>query len=110
MKSISPAKRRVLLANSAAAALVAGNLLLPGRAGAADVFKANNASALNLNSSWDGGSPPTSADVAVWDNRVSGANSVSLRADQSYAGLRILDPGGPVTLSNFTLTLGADGI
>ncbi|NLC83011.1 MAG: hypothetical protein GX748_17670 [Lentisphaerae bacterium] len=60
--------------------------------------KANNTDNLNLSSSWSGGTIPTYLQVAAWDNTVTGANSVQLGADLSYLGIRILNPGGDVTL------------
>jgi hypothetical protein len=37
---------------------------------AASVEKANDTDNLNLGSSWIGGTPPTSSDIAVWDGTV----------------------------------------
>src|SRR4051812_46862671 len=66
---------------------------------AADVIKANNTDNLNLNSAWQPGSSPTAADVAVWDSTVTSANASALGADLTWGGIRIADPGGPVTIS-----------
>lgn len=80
----------------------------------ADLTKANNTFTLDLATSWTGGTlTPTSADVLIWDATVSGANNVSTAAPLNAAGLRILNPGGLVTLNSTvtnTITLGASGI
>ncbi len=91
----------------------AGLAIFATPAQAADVFKADNVNNLNLPTSWDGAVVPTSADVAVWDNRVATAvpQTLLLGADASWSGLRILDPAGAVTISaGNALTLGAAGI
>jgi len=85
--------------------------LIPIQAGAQEITKAGNADALNLGSSWIGGTPPASGNVALWDSTLAGSNTVSLGADASWQGIRIADPGGLVTLSaGNTLTLGSSGI
>jgi fibronectin-binding autotransporter adhesin len=96
----------------ALACLLGVAALLVGRlARAADVIKADNADALNVTTSWTGGAVPTAADVGVWDNTVTGANSVALGGNLSWQGIRIADPGGAVTItSGSTLTLGTAGI
>ncbi|WP_009964726.1 beta strand repeat-containing protein [Verrucomicrobium spinosum] len=77
---------------------------------AADVKKADNANDLNQATSWVS-SAPSAADIAVWDNGVTTANSVLLGADVSWGGVKILDPGGTVTIGGpHTLTTGAFGI
>lgn len=60
-------------------------------------YKANNTDNLNLASSWSV-AIPTAGTVAGWNNTVTGANSVNLGADLSWLGIRILDPGGAVTI------------
>ncbi|MGM0462447.1 MAG: autotransporter-associated beta strand repeat-containing protein, partial [Fibrobacterota bacterium] len=77
---------------------------------ARDRLKADNTTDLNVGSSWTGGTVPAAGDTAVWDNTVTAANTVSMGADAEWAGLRMLDPGGTVTINNNTLTLGAGGI
>jgi hypothetical protein len=79
---------------------------------AADVVKVNNTDALNLGTSWTGGTVPGSGDVAVWDSTVTTANATNLGADLSWQGIRIADPGGAVTINNTAniLTLGSAGI
>ncbi len=66
---------------------------------AANVFKANNADNLNLGTSWTGGVPPTSGDVAVWDSTVGAANSVVLGASTNWAGIKESSVGGAVTVN-----------
>lgn len=66
---------------------------------AIDVVKENNTDALNLGSSWVGLGAPTSADVAVWDATVVGANTVNPGANLDWSGIRIGAPGGAVTIN-----------
>jgi fibronectin-binding autotransporter adhesin len=101
-------------------------LVLP--AGAADIQKANNATALNVAGAWQLGVLPTSADVMLWDAtvlapaapRTVGALS-ALGADTSILGLKVTNVGGTLNaaasavgiqnaLSANTLTIGAGGI
>lgn len=72
--------------------------------------KANNTDNLDLLSSWSTGLP-TATDVTQWNNVVTGPNSTVLGADLSWQGIRILNPGGLVTISGANiLTLGSSGI
>src|SRR6516164_9397477 len=92
----------IRLALPCAAALI---LSLPATAG--NVVKTNNTDNLNLGSSWVGGVPPASTDVAVWDNTITAGNTTLLGANLTWAGIKILDPGGLITISaGNTLTLG----
>ena len=78
---------------------------------AADRIKQNNTTNLNLAGSWD--VLPTAADVAVWNNTVTAANATPLGADVSWEGIKIMNPGGVVTIGTAatnTLTLGVSGI
>lgn len=78
---------------------------------ASTITKANNATDLNVGTSWTGGAAPGSSDIASWTNTVTGANTVSLGADTSWQGISIVGPGGLVTMSaGNTLTLGTSGI
>lgn len=71
------------------------------------LLKANNETNLNVSSSWTTGVPGAS-DVAPWNNLVTGANTTNLGADLTWAGIKILDPGGEITINTGnTLTLGA---
>lgn len=75
---------------------------------AADIVRGASG-ALNVDTSWVGGVVPTATDVAVWDAGSSGSNT--LGADLSFGGLKVLSPGGAVTISGANvLTLGAFGI
>jgi autotransporter-associated beta strand protein len=96
----------IRLALPCAAALI---LSLPATAG--NVVKTNNTDNLNLGSSWVGGVPPALTDVAVWDNTITAGNTTLLGANLTWAGIKILDPGGLITISaGNTLTLGGSGI
>ncbi len=75
---------------------------------APEMVKANNITALNATGSWTGGVLPGSGNVAVWNNTVTTANTVSLGANTAWTGVRIDNPGGDVTLNGaFTLAAGA---
>ncbi|RYD46727.1 MAG: hypothetical protein EOP85_06875, partial [Verrucomicrobiaceae bacterium] len=86
--------------------------VLTGTASAADIIKDNNLSTLNQTSSWIGGVVPGATDVAVWNSTVPGTIGTGLGADASWLGLKILDPGGTVTIGSGAnvLNLGASGI
>lgn len=92
-----------------AAALLVACLCIAAQA--ATVSKSNNTTALNLGSSWVGGAVPGSNDVAQWSTTVTGANTVNLGADLKWAGIKVVNPGGAVTLNaGNTLDLGSSGI
>ncbi len=100
------------LAVSRATLLATGlGLAIASHAAEPIINKANNADNLNLTSSWSGGTAPASGDVASWDATVTADNTTLLGADTSWAGLRVADPAGPVTISaGNNLTLGSAGI
>jgi hypothetical protein len=76
----------------------------------ATVIKTDNTANLNLGASWTNNVAPTSTDIAQWDNNVTAANTVSLGADLEWLGLKIINPGGPITLTaGNTLTLNGSG-
>ena len=78
---------------------------------AATITNADVPDNLNLGTSWIGGTPAGSGDVALWNNVVQANTTKSLGADTSWAGVQILDPSGPITInSGNILTLGASGI
>ncbi len=119
MNIISPSHRDVAVRLTARSSrvLACGLAIAAGFGGlsapspAADVIKADNTDALNATTSWSLGVVPTAADVGVWDNTVTGANSVALGGDLSWQGIRIADPGGAVAITaGNTLTLGTAGI
>ena len=108
MRSVSLATKHRLLPTVAFSFCCVAIL---GVARAADVFKADNTTALNVGASWTGGTAPGASDVGVWDSTVTTANTVSLGANLSWQGLRLADPGGDVTLTGSnTLTLGSAGL
>src|SRR5687768_16679325 len=78
---------------------------------AVDIQKADHSDALNAATSWVGGVVPGAADRGLWDSVVTGPNTVALGADLSFLGVKVANPGGPVTITaGNTLTLGASGI
>ena len=75
---------------------------------AADRIKLDNTNNLNLGTSWTGGAAPDRANMAVWNNTVTGANTSLLGGNVFWQGIRIANPGGLVTIGpGGTLTLGA---
>ena len=78
---------------------------------ATSIVKANNATNLESGGSWVGGADPGIYNRAVWNNTVAGANAATLASGQLWAGLKIVNPGGTVTLNGgATLSLGDSGI
>jgi autotransporter-associated beta strand protein len=76
----------------------------------ATIVKTNNTVNLSQATSWTNNVAPGNADIAQWDSTVTAANTVSLGADVEWLGLKILNPGGPVTLNaGNTLTLDGSG-
>lgn len=92
------------------ASLLAASTITP-HAMAADIAKANNANALNLTTSWIGGTVPGLQDRAVFDQTVIGNKTTSLGADAAWSGIVLSGNGNTWTINGaFTLTLGAGGI
>jgi hypothetical protein len=85
-------------------------LILSGPLSAQVTFKANNTAPLQDPSSWVEGIVPDGSTMAVWDSRVTGANSSSLGESATWRGIRLLNPGGAVNISGATLILGAGGL
>ena len=82
---------------------------LPATLMAATSIKQNNSTNLNLPGSWN--ALPGLADIGQWDATVLGTNSTVLGGDLSWLGVKVVGPGGLVTLgAGNTLTLGASGI
>src|SRR5262245_32022834 len=103
-----PTRSMTLLRNTV---LLSGLIAVAGAVHAADRIKANNANNLIDPASWVGGVVPTDTDVGVWNNTVAGANTTALGGSTNWAGIRIANPGGLVTVTpGNTLTLGASGI
>ena len=91
--------KRLLRLSVAIIALVVFLVAFGRVARAATFYKANNTNNLNLTTSWSGGAVPGSGDVATWDNTVTGANAAALGTNPTWGGIKILDPGGPVTIN-----------
>lgn len=96
-------------AGTAASLQVSGNTLnLVISSTAVSVVKADNALNLNDGNSWVGAVAPDATKVAKWNNTVTSANTTSLGADVTWAGIAIENPTGLVTINGTsTLTLGA---
>lgn len=78
---------------------------------AADIIKADNVDNLNLGTSWVGNTAPGAGDVAVWNNTITIPNATLLGADLNWAGIRIANPIGDVSIgAGNVLTLGLSGI
>lgn len=83
--------------------------ILPPVAQSATRIKQNNTDDLNLASSWD--TLPGLLDIAQWDSTVTGANSTVLGEDLTWAGIKLVAPGGAVAIGGGnTLTIGSSGI
>lgn len=86
-------------------------LFISPSARAADRTKLDNTTALNSAGSWSGG-VPDSANTASWTNTVSGANSSLLGGNVTWQGIKIINPGGAITIgagNTLTLLAGASG-
>ena len=91
----------------------AGFFLVPAMAMSGDKYKANNTNLLNQAASWTNNAVPGPNDFAVWNFIVTAPNTTNtLGADMTWGGIKIINPGGPVTLTGSnTLTLnGVAGI
>jgi len=95
-----------------AIALAGAVLSAAGTAQAATINKTNNTDNLNLTTSWAGGVVPGTNDIAQWTSTVTAGNTTaSLGADLTWAGIKIVGPGGLVTINaGNTLTVGTSGI
>ncbi len=71
------------------------------------ITKANNTTNLEDGGSWVGTAEPGLYQQAVWNSTVTSANTTTLAKDQDWAGIKIVNPGGLVTI-NGTATLGLD--
>jgi autotransporter-associated beta strand protein len=91
--------------------LIAVGLLTTGTASAANLIKANNATALDVASSWAADQVPGVNDTAVWDSTITDGITNALGASLSWNGLQLLNPGGPVQITaGNSLTTGLGGI
>ena len=76
-------------------------------AATATITKANNTTNLGATGSWTGGVVPGIYKQAQWNSTVTAANTTTLNTDLDWAGIKIVNPGGAVTI-NGTSTLGLD--
>ncbi len=98
-----PADFNIVLVSGAQVQSWPGNL----NTATATITKANNATNLDAGGSWVGGVDPGIYKQAVWNSTVTAANTATLASDQDWAGIKITNPGGLVTI-NGTATLGLD--
>lgn len=104
-------KTRKLLFSCIAASATASQV------GAIEVIKTNDANALNLGTSWTGGTAPTSSDVAVFNNTMTSALNPAIGGNIAWQGIKVLSPSAAVGIYNTgtgtsgsILTLGSAGI
>lgn len=86
---------------------------------AADIVKTNDASALNLGTSWVGGAAPGTSDIAVFNATMSSGTALNpaIGGEITWNGIKVLSPTAAVGIYNTgigingsVLTLGAGGI
>jgi autotransporter-associated beta strand protein len=77
----------------------------------APIQKANSYTSLTTGSDWVGGVPPGANNIAVWDTTASSPVAEPLGASTTWEGIRIVNPGGAITVNadGNTLTNGAIG-
>src|SRR4051794_7416021 len=92
-------RRMLAVLAAATVGALGGSVGWTGTAAAANIEKANNTTNLEDGGSWVGGTGggsigvPTGADIAVWDNVVTGANTSTQAADLSFGGILVTNPG-----------------
>jgi autotransporter-associated beta strand protein len=102
-----PSDYNLLLVSGAQIKSWSGNLATAN----ATITKNNNTSNLDTGTSWVGGAAPGLYNQAVWNNTVTAANATTLAADQEWAGIKIVNPGGAVTINGTkTLILNSLGV
>ncbi len=98
-----PATYNLILVSGAQVQSWPGNL----NTATTTVTKANNTTNLGATGSWTGGVVPGIYKQAQWNSPVTAANTTTLNTDLDWAGIKIVNPGGAVTI-NGTSTLGLD--
>lgn len=76
----------------------------------ADKYKAGNTNILLLASSWTNNAVPTATEFGVWSSIVTGPMTNTLGADMTWGGIKILDPGGPISIAADGNTLTLNGV
>ncbi len=92
---VAPDDFNIILVSGAQMRSWPGNLATP----VTYVVKANNSTSLDSGGSWVGGKVPGLYEQPVWNSTVTGANTTNLPSKQQWAGIRIVNPGGPVTIN-----------
>jgi autotransporter-associated beta strand protein len=75
-------------------------LCLTPRIKAVEIVKTNDANALNLGTSWVGGTAPGSGDVAVFNSTLTSALNPAIGGDISWQGIKVTNPGAGVGIYN----------
>lgn len=86
---------------------------LAAQAQAAEVQKANNATALNTTGSWVGGVVPGASDIALFDSTLTATRNMSLGGNVSFAGIKVTNIAAAqniLTTAGATMTIGSSGI
>ncbi len=99
----APSDFNILLVSGAQVQSWAGNL----DTGTTAIFKDNNTTSLDDGGSWVGTANPGLYKQSVWNSTVTAANASTLAKDQDWAGIKIVNPGGLVTI-NGSATLALD--
>jgi autotransporter-associated beta strand protein len=80
-------------------------------ADAATIYKADNTSNLNLGASWSNNVAPGTGDIGTWNHLVVNNTNSALGANLSWAGVKVIDPAGLITLAaGNSLTIGSSGV
>ena len=65
----------------------------------ADKYKANIILPLNQAASWTNNAVPEGTEFGVWSSIVTGPMTNELGGDMTWGGIKILDPGGPISIA-----------
>ncbi|HEV2320224.1 MAG TPA: autotransporter-associated beta strand repeat-containing protein, partial [Verrucomicrobiae bacterium] len=76
------------------------------------VYKANSFTSLTTGSDWQGGVAPGATNIAIWNSGSGTPAPEPLGGNLAWAGIQILNPGGPITITpdGNALTNGEVGI
>ena len=80
-------------------------ILSPLNLQAATIIKLDNNDDFSLTTSWTGGVVPLAADIASFNNTLTGATNFALGGNQSLLGIQLTNPSGAITITGATDTL-----